>query len=224
MKNRVLTVILWCIAGMAAVFSWSQCTHEYIENINPVCFESDVLPIFQSNCTQSGCHNSSDRESGYDLSNYNGITREGIEAGNYRKSEMYKVLVQYTGESAMPPKPYQRLSDAQIATIALWIEQGAENTINCAQNTCDTTAVSFSVAVKPILSNYCTGCHSGSAPSGGIDYSTYASTKTTALNGQMTGSIEHKSGFKAMPQGSNKLSDCQISTIKKWIALGAKND
>jgi mono/diheme cytochrome c family protein len=211
--------------GLLGLFFFQiSCTHEYIENINPVCFEAEVLPLFQSNCTQSGCHNSTDREKGYDFSNYSGILK-GVEAGNYRKSEVYKVLVLYGGGEAMPPKPYQRLSDDQIATIALWIEQGAQNTSGCQSSSgCDTTNVTFSGSVKPILETYCNGCHSGSAPSGGISYSTHAGTLPTAQSGSLVGAIQHSAGYSAMPQGGNKLSDCQINKIKKWVALGAKND
>jgi hypothetical protein len=208
--------------ALTVTFYLSNCTNEYIENVNPVCFESDVLPIFQSNCTQSGCHNSTNRESGYDLSSYEGIVKRGITPGSYRKSLLYNILVRPAG--AMPPKPYQILNDAQITTIALWIEQGALNTTNCASASCDTTNVTFSGSVKPILENYCTGCHSGSSPSASISYATYDLTKPTAVSGALVGSVERTSGYSPMPKGGNKLSDCSIAVIKKWVALGAKND
>jgi cytochrome c5 len=222
MKSRFNFGLFVVSLAVSASFYLSNCTNEYIENINPVCFESEVLPIFQSNCTQSGCHNAISREKGYDLSNYDGIVKKGITPGSYRKSELYKVLVQPAG--AMPPKPYTLLSDAQIGVIALWIEQGAMNTTDCRVNTCDTSSVTFSGSVKPILQTYCNGCHSGAAPSGDISYETYDATKPTALSGSLAGAIEHTSGYSAMPQGGNKLTDCSIATIKKWIALGAKND
>ena len=52
---------------MAGMLLLSNCTHEYIEDINGVCFEEAVLPIFQANCALSGCHNPTDRQEGYDL-------------------------------------------------------------------------------------------------------------------------------------------------------------
>lgn len=213
---------LFGLLALAAT-TLAMCTREYVQDVNGVCFERDVLPIFQSNCTQSGCHNSQDREKGYDLSTYAGITSRGIEPGNYKGSEIYKVLVLPGGEEAMPPKPYNRLTDAQITTIALWIDEGAKET-TCPDTNCDTSNPTFSGTVKPILETYCNGCHGGGSPLGNVDYNTYAGVKTTVTNGKLLGSIQHKSGFSPMPQNANQLSACNIDKIKAWIDAGAPNN
>lgn len=210
----------WAAAAVGILMLGGGCTREYIENVNPVCFEQDVLPIFQSNCTQSGCHNSVTREQGYDLSNYEGILK-GVEPGSYKRSEIYKIIT--TPFGIMPPSPYDRLSDEQITTIALWIDQGAEKT-TCETSSCDTTNVSLSGTVMPIFETYCNGCHGGSAPQGDIDFSNYTGIIKTVNDGSLVGSIQHAVGYSAMPQGSGKLSACNISKIEKWISLGAKND
>lgn len=213
----------WKMAGVATVVLLAAaCTREYIEDVNGVCFEQDVLPIFQSNCTQSGCHNSNDHEEGLDYSNYTGIM-ESVEPGNYKGSEVYKYITK-SGEEAMPPSPYDRLTDEQITTIALWIEQGAKNSACSSSTTCDTSNITLSGTVKPILENYCTGCHGGSAPSGDISLTNYNGIKASADDGSLLGSVKHANGFVAMPPDANKLTACQISKIEKWIALGAKND
>jgi len=222
MFKRSHLLLTAAILSLSIVFYFTNCTREYIENINPVCFESEVLPIFQSSCLQSGCHNSTDKEDGYDLSSYESIVKKGIVPGDYRNSELYRVLIRYS--EAMPPKPYKKLPDAQITTIALWIEQGAMNTTNCAPAACDTSNVTFSGSVKPIMDTYCNGCHATSAPSGSIILDTYDGVKPTVTSGSLLGSVEHVSGYSPMPQGGNKLSDCAINTIKKWIELGAPNN
>ncbi len=200
-----------------------SCTREYAEDLRGVCFERDVLPIFQSNCTQSGCHNSQDHEEGYDLTSYDNIVRKGIEPYDYQASEIYEVLVKSFGEEAMPQSPYSRLTDEQITTIALWIDEGAKNT-TCIDSTCNTSNVTFSSSVKPILQTYCNGCHGGSNPEGGVDYNTYNGVKATVDNGKLPGSIEHQSGYSPMPKNGNKLSACKISIIKTWIDAGAPNN
>lgn len=210
--------LLW----FALLFPLS-CTREYVEDLRGVCFERDVLPIFQSNCTQSGCHNSADRESGYDLTTYSSIVSRGIKPGDYKGSEIYKVMVFPFGEGAMPQSPYSRLTDEQISTIALWIDEGAENT-TCADSTCNTTNVTFSASVKPILQTYCNGCHGGSSPLGNVDYNTYNGVKATVTNGKLLGSIQQLSGFSPMPQNANKLSACNLGIIKAWIDSGAPNN
>jgi len=38
------------------------------------------------------------------------------------------------------------------------------------------------------------------------------------------GVISHTPGYIPMPQGINKLSDCQVNQFKKWIQAGAPNN
>jgi len=218
-----LNRLWWWVLPLLSIVTIT-CTHEYVEDLRGVCFESDVLPIFQSNCTQSGCHNSQDREEGYDLSSYDKIVSRGIEPGNYKASKIYKVLVAPGGEGVMPQSPYSRLSDAQITTIARWIEDGANNTACNDTSACNTLDVKYSTAITPILQTYCNGCHSGSSPQGNINYNTYAGVKATVTNGKLLGSIQRASGYSAMPQNANKLSTCKISTIQAWIEAGAPNN
>ena len=91
-------------------------------------------------------------------------------------------------------------------------------------STCDTVNVSFSAKVVPILEANCYSCHTGSAPSGDINLLGHANVKTVAENGRLLGAITHSAGFQPMPQGGNKLSDCQIATIKSWITSGTANN
>jgi len=89
----------------------------------------------------------------------------------------------------------------------------------------DTTGiVSYSQKVVPILQQYCYSCHAGSFPSGNVAMGTYASDKVIAQNGKLYGSINHSSGYVAMPQGAPKLSSCQIAVIKKWVDSGVLNN
>jgi mono/diheme cytochrome c family protein len=73
------------------------------------------------------------------------------------------------------------------------------------------------------MNTYCKGCHNQASLGGGIDLSTYATVKASAA-GRLMGSINHTAGYSAMPKGSNKLSDCQIRQIQKWINAGTLNN
>lgn len=205
-------------------FTAITCTREYVEDIRGVCFERDVLPIFQSNCTQSGCHNSQDRESGYDLTTYDKIISRGIVPGNFKSSNIYQVIVAPLGIPSMPQRPYSPLTEEQITFIALWIEEGAQNTTCSDSSSCNTTNVTYSGTIAPLLQTYCNGCHGGSSPLGNVNYNNYTGVKSTVTNGKLLGSIQHNSGFSAMPQNGNKMSACKISTIKAWIDAGALNN
>jgi mono/diheme cytochrome c family protein len=87
-----------------------------------------------------------------------------------------------------------------------------------------TGIVSYSQKVVPLLSQQCYSCHSGGSPGGGIRMGTYATDKAIGQNGTLYGSINHSSGYSKMPQGSPKMSSCQIAMVKKWIDDGMLNN
>lgn len=89
---------------------------------------------------------------------------------------------------------------------------------------CDTTNVTYSLSVVPILSANCYGCHSGNTPIAGFRFDSYANLKPFADNGVLLGSINHDPGFSPMPKGGTKLSACNIAKIRKWIAAGSPNN
>jgi mono/diheme cytochrome c family protein len=75
-----------------------------------------------------------------------------------------------------------------------------------------------------LINTYCKGCHNPNSLGGSIDLSAYNGVKAVAINGRLMGSINHASGFVAMPQGGNKLQDCQIQQVEKWIQAGSPNN
>ncbi|HVG42646.1 MAG TPA: hypothetical protein VM888_13635, partial [Chitinophagaceae bacterium] len=87
---------------------------------------------------------------------------------------------------------------------------------------CSTTSVTYSATITGLLSTYaCTSCHSGPAPSGNFSLVGYTNVKAKVTDNRLLGAINHASGFSPMPQGGPKMSDCDISKIKKWIDAGA---
>jgi len=187
-----------------------------------VCFESDVLPLFQSNCAKSGCHDASSHEKGYVLDSYDNIIRKGIVFGNATNSKIYKVLFE-NGDDKMPPLPNQDLTAAQKAIIGKWINEGAVNTVNCGTG-CDTAQFKYGANISLIINNNCVGCHGGTAPSANINLSNYSGVSAQVANGRLIGAVTHTAGYSPMPKNAAKLSDCQITQIKKWIAGGAPNN
>src|SRR5687768_16717955 len=89
---------------------------------------------------------------------------------------------------------------------------------------CDTAVVTFSGSVKPILTANCTSCHSSPNPPLGVLLDEYSCVREQAINGRLIGVISHSPGFVPMPQNTQKLSDCHIATIKKWVIAGAPNN
>lgn len=87
-------------------------------------------------------------------------------------------------------------------------------------NECDISNISYANDVWPIISENCTGCHSGAAPSGNINLENFDQVKSVTESGKLLSVIKHEPGWSPMPKGGNKLSDCNISKIEKWAELG----
>ena len=152
----------------------------------------------------------------------------GIEPGDPEDSEVYEVITETDRDKRMPPPPNDPLLPEQKALIKLWIEEGAQNTVNCADN-CDTTIVRYSMEIETILDRSCRGCHGGTSPSSGINLYDHATITGLALDGKHTfgtllSAVMHEGGAKPMPQGAPKLPDCDINMFRAWVNRGAPNN
>ena len=88
---------------------------------------------------------------------------------------------------------------------------------------CDTTNISYTETILPIISNNCYACHDQASNFGGITLEGYDRLKTYVDNGGLLGVIKHESGFSPMPKNQAKLIDCDIEKIETWINDGAKD-
>jgi hypothetical protein len=93
-----------------------------------ICFSTQVLPVYQTNCAKSGCHGGSEgrSEGGMNLSTAAGILKN-VTPGKPFDSRIYTALTN-TWEGVMPPPPNQPLTLEQRTAVYLWILQGADTT------------------------------------------------------------------------------------------------
>jgi hypothetical protein len=221
--NKILFIVT-VIALLAAVTN--SCKHEappLVVDVTPipgpvpnngVCFETEILPLFQSNCAKAGCHDAITHQADLVLDAYANILKRDIVPGKADNSKIYTVLFR-TGSDRMPPLPNADLTAAQKALIGKWINEGAKNTVSC-NTACDSTQFNYGANISTLMAAYCTGCHSGGAPSGNIDLSSYNAVKVQVTNGKLEGSVTHAIGFSAMPKNA--------AQIKKGVAAGALNN
>jgi len=100
-----------------------------------------------------------------------------------------------------------------------------EETLYPGSANCTVPATStFSGNVLPLLNSRCNSCHGGTSPSAGIILTSYTEVMKYVNNGSLMGSINHTSGYSAMPKNSGKMSACEIGTIQSWIDSGALNN
>ena len=188
-----------------------------------IYFLQQVLPILISNCAMSNCHDNASHQEGVILNSYEQImSTAGVRPGRPENSELYERITDTDPDDQMPRPPMNPLTQQQKQVIYQWIIQGAQN-LSC-QNLCDSNNFSYSGAIKTLVSNKCQGCHSGVTAQGGVDLSTYNGLKAKITDGRLWGAINHQPGFSPMPRNGTKLSDCELTCVKKWIESGSPNN
>ena len=91
--------------------------------------------------------------------------------------------------------------------------------------TCDTSNVSFSGVILPIIEQNCfNGCHSGANPSSGFTLESYADVKVKVDDGRLGGAVQRKPDFGAMPLNMDPLPVCEVDQIIAWIDQGAQDN
>lgn len=92
---------------------------------------------------------------------------------------------------------------------------------------CDTTTITFTNQINPIINTYCLGCH-GSATAAsigaGINLSNYNALKLYVTNGSLMNSILQNGKASPMPKSASKLDNCTITKVQIWINKGALNN
>ena len=189
-----------------------------------IYFSQDILPFLISNCAKSGCHDSGTAQDGIILDSYaNVMSTADVEPYDLSSGDLFEVITESDPDDRMPPPPNNSLSSQQINMIETWIMQGAKD-LTCSNNTCDSTGVSFSNEVQPVIQNKCVGCHSGPAAGGGIQLNNYSNIAAAAQTGKLIGAITHTPGYPAMPQNSAMLPSCEIAVIRNWVSEGIQNN
>jgi len=88
---------------------------------------------------------------------------------------------------------------------------------------CDTTNVTYSGTIAPILASSCNSCHTSSSGNNVIT-TDYTHLLTIVQNGKLVKSVNWTSGAIQMPLGGSKLPACTLAKISKWVNKGALNN
>lgn len=243
MKTKTLSLMTLFITTVATLFFVSSCEHTLIYDLpivppydttDPpidtfscdtcasgiVSFSEDVLPILQSNCAKSGCHDAASHEEGIVTTSYQTLINTTSVETSFLSSGFWESI----NDNSMPPYPNPDLTPQQKDLIKRWIQQGAKNTTCKHTCACDSTNATFAAVINPLIQTYCLGCHNSSGPQGGVNLSGYGNVLTYVNNGKLMKSIKHEPGAVAMPSGTAKLNDCTIGKFQHWVSTGAQNN
>jgi len=89
---------------------------------------------------------------------------------------------------------------------------------------CDTLNVSYISDVNPILQNRCYVCHGNNNTISVYEFEGFQDWLNFVEKGKLLGAIKREGGFLAMPQGADKMPDCEINILEAWINQGKKNN
>lgn len=119
LASLILLVLVGCYKDKTVTFDIGE------EVTRQVSFSGDILPIFSSSCSSSGCHNAGGKSP--DLSSvsaYNSLTNGGyINSSSPENSELYLWM---SGQRGMP-MPVSGVNKDYNAMVLAWIKQGALN-------------------------------------------------------------------------------------------------
>ena len=127
MKNKTLSIlVLSAVLGMGLI---SGC---YYDEIIPdtsiysgeqISFNVDIIPLFDSSCNASGCHNTGQVAPDLTAGNaYNSLINDGyVDVANPESSELY----QWVKGNRTTPMPISGTDSKIVSSVLLWVEQGA---------------------------------------------------------------------------------------------------
>ena len=229
---------------------------ERARNLIPVSFEHEVAPLLKASCLR--CHGESQSSGNLRMDTFNGIVKGGrngvpVAPGLPARSAIVLRMATDNDQQRMP-KGGARIPEADIMTIARWIEQGAgfdgtDRDAPIGESTEEKTeppkpvtivmadgteTVSFKDDVAPWLVNLCMGCHSGNNPRGKFGFTTFEQllqggpSGNTIVPGKPDESyivdLVLRQDPLKMPQGQAQLKRSQALALEKWIAEGAHFD
>jgi len=127
-RNKTLRISLFLMFS-ASVLTLVQvsCRHDglNVSDLNKVCYEKDIAPIFLNSCGTTGCHDSQGGEAGYSFIDYAGV-RKAVTPSDAQKSIAYKAITGKGFVQLMPPSG--ALTEKERILIRVWIDQGAVQT------------------------------------------------------------------------------------------------
>ena len=228
MYNSKLTVGLVSAFLLVALFA---CQHELVlptVQHNPgvpcstdtVYFQNQLLPLLVSTCAMATCHNTQYHTLGFDMTTYAGVMKLVVPA-NAESSVLYTVITNSEPTDKMPIWPAPVWTPAQSDLLKKWIDQGAlDNACDEDAAECDTSRLTYTNFIQPLVASHCLGCHVQAAWGGGVVLNTYADLKASTQGGRLYGAVAWQGGHLSMPKFQKQLPACVVRKVEVWIQNG----
>ena len=204
-------------------------------------YNGDVRPILAQACFS--CHGSNERARQADLRlDTQAFINTHIVPGDADASALFQRLITEEQIGRMPPVSTGRtLTDAQINTVRLWIDNGATWGTELADTELAAVqparVVDFEREVRPLLSQNCFACHGpdeqGRQRGLRLDVESGLHGDRAGFGGPVVVAgnaadsllyqrITAESAGLRMPRGGVALTESEVETIRLWIDQGAE--
>ncbi len=230
LSNRVLLAVLMLVGAELSAVCADEAKPASSDELS---FETDIKPLLRVKCIR--CHGAETKKAELDLQTIAGIFKGGesgpaVVRGKPEESLLFERI--HNGE--MPPEEKDRLSDADIRQIELWILNGALTDGKEPMPT-DASATPSQHDVIPIMLRRCTACHGRHQQLANLDLR----SKSTMLIGGKSGPVivpgkpEESLLIKVLHAGQmpplerlveasvKPIEPAEVETLVKWIAAGA---
>jgi hypothetical protein len=111
-----------------------------------------------------------------------------------------------------------------LPLILLAAQSCSKDVNNGPKHPCDTIEVTYSGVIQPLLEANCYECHGNGQSHKDVTLDSYEGVYAVAISGQLSGAVNHRSGYSAMPYYRPQLDTCSIHFIDEWIDAGAPNN
>jgi len=89
---------------------------------------------------------------------------------------------------------------------------------------CNIQWVGFASDIAPLVSLKCAGCHSGTAPSGGLTLQSHAQIASIGISGALVDRTHRPAGDGLAMPPSGRLTECELSKIQNWVNQGSPDN
>jgi len=241
-RNKTLRVsLIMMSAALVLVLVQVRCRHDglNVAELDKVCYEKEIAPIFLNSCGTTGCHDSQRGEAGYSFTDYAGVMK-AVTPSDAQKSIAYKAITGKGFVQLMPPAG--ALTEKERILIRVWIDQGAVNDPNCIPSAGSIISpvstlsekVCFQRDLLPVLVSSCgiSGCHDAATHKEGYIVTSYASVMSNLVKAGSPSTSRLYTTITQSPSSENfmppkpypALSGAVKDSISNWIKKGALNE
>ncbi len=191
-------------------------------------FVEHVQPILRQHCVV--CHNQNRASNDLALDSFEAVMKGGaggraIEPGRLDESYLW-LLVNHDEEPVMPPAQ-DKLPEAKLAVLRLWIEKGAPKEP-------PKPKITYVEHAQPILREHCFSCHNRNRAQNDLALDSYetlmrggaagAAVEPGNPGGSYLWRLVSREEEPFMPLNQPKLPEVKLAVLESWIAGGALKD